>query len=64
MHEINVWIRIEAARTEMGYVDTRAAVASRDDPDKLSSTPDQLHPDARGYEAIARAIESVLRTLT
>ncbi|HET9369632.1 MAG TPA: GDSL-type esterase/lipase family protein [Vicinamibacterales bacterium] len=63
MHEINVWIRIEAHRTEMGYVDTRAAVASSDDPDKLASTPDQLHPDARGYEAMARAIEKALRTL-
>ena len=62
MHDVNVWIRLEAARTEMGYVDTRAAVAHPDDPDKLSSTTDQLHPDARGYEAMARAIDKVLRS--
>jgi lysophospholipase L1-like esterase len=60
MHENNVWIRLEAERIKIGYVDTRAAAASRDDPDKLSSTPDQLHPDARGYEAMARAIDQLL----
>ena len=42
MHEINVWIRLEAERMKNGYVDTRAAAASRDDPDKLGSTPDQM----------------------
>jgi lysophospholipase L1-like esterase len=62
MHDINVWIRLEAERHKIGYVDTRAAVASPDDPDRLASTSDQLHPDARGYEAMARAIERVLRS--
>ena len=65
MHEINDWIRAQA-RADPGviYVDTRAAVASPDNPDRLISSPDGLHPDSAGYRrmanVIAPAIESAL----
>ena len=67
MHDINDWIRTQG-RADPGvlYVDTRAAVAAADNPDKLASSPDGLHPDAAGYrkmaEAIAPAIEQALRS--
>jgi lysophospholipase L1-like esterase len=65
MHEINDWIKTEAARDPaMRFVDTRAAVAAPGDPDRLAASPDGLHPDANGYhrmaDAIAPAIESLL----
>jgi lysophospholipase L1-like esterase len=66
MHEVNAWIRDVAAR-EPGVVfaDTRAAAAAPDDPDRLSGSPDGLHPDIDGYRRMAAvilpAIETVVR---
>jgi lysophospholipase L1-like esterase len=66
MRDINDWIRAQG-RGDPGVlvVDTRAAVAAADDPDKLASSPDTLHPDAAGYrkmaDALAPAIERALR---
>ena len=67
MRDINDWIRVQG-RADPGvvYVDTRAAVAAPDDPDKLASSPDGLHPDAAGYrkmaDAIRPAVEQALRS--
>jgi len=61
MHEINDWIRAQV-RADPGviYVDTRAAVASPGDPDRLISSPDGLHPDSAGYRRMANAIEPAI----
>jgi len=66
MHEINAWIAAQAAADpNMRFVDTRAAVAAPNDPDRLASSPDGLHPDAAGYhrmaDAIGPAIEALVR---
>ena len=64
MREINAWIRTQAT-TDPGieFVDTRAAVASAEDPDRLIESPDDLHPSARGYRRMADAIRAVIERL-
>jgi lysophospholipase L1-like esterase len=66
MREINDWIRKESERDPaIGFVDTRAAAASLDDPDRLFDSPDGLHPSPEGYrrmaEATRRSLEQMLR---
>jgi lysophospholipase L1-like esterase len=64
MHDINAWIAAQAGQPDLIYADTRAAVAADGQPDRLRSSPDDLHPDADGYrrmaEALAPAIERAL----
>ena len=45
MRQINAWIREPAAA--IVFVDTRAAAAASDNPDRLFESPDGLHPDRR-----------------
>lgn len=63
MHEVNDWIRAYAARHDGGVVfcDTRAAVAAPDHPDRLVSSPDDLHPSPDGYKRMAAALEPAIR---
>lgn len=62
MREINQWIAARAADDKkMRFVDTRAAAASPTDPDRLSGSPDGLHPDRDGYKQMAAAIERALK---
>ena len=64
MHEINAWIRHEAAGDPaLGFVDTRAAVAAPANPDTLSETADHLHPSPAGYRAMAEAIRPVIERI-
>ena len=64
MHEINDWIRTTAsADPDIEFVDTRAAVAAPDDPDRLFDTPDGLHPSPAGYRRMADAIRPVIERL-
>jgi lysophospholipase L1-like esterase len=61
MHDINAWIAAQAAKDpRITFVDTRAAVAASGNPDRLSGSPDGLHPDVNGYRAMALAIERAL----
>lgn len=64
MHEINDWIRATAsADPDIEFVDTRAAVAAPDDPDRLFESPDGLHPSPAGYRRMADAIRPVIERL-
>ena len=61
MREINEWIRATAAADpDIAFVDTRAAVAAADDPDRLFESPDGLHPSPTGYRRRADAIRPVV----
>ena len=57
MWQINDWIR---RQTGLAFVDTRAAVAASNDPDRLSDSTDGLHPTAAGYRRMADAIQPIV----
>jgi lysophospholipase L1-like esterase len=63
MHAVNEWIRGYAARHAGGTVfcDTRAAVAAPEQPDRLLSSPDDLHPSPDGYRRMAVALEPAIK---
>jgi len=62
MHAVNQWLRDYAAgRSAVSFCDTRAAAADPDDPDRLASSPDGLHPGPEGYRLMAVALEPVVR---
>ena len=65
MHAVNNWIQGCAARSEgrVAFCDTRAAVAAAGQPDRLMSSPDDLHPSPDGYRLMASALEPVIRTV-
>ena len=61
MHSVNSWIREYAARhDDVGFCDTRAAVAAPGSPDRLVSSPDDLHPSPDGYRLMALALEPAI----
>jgi acyl-CoA thioesterase-1 len=61
MRAINAWIEQQTRRNPwIAFADTRAAVASPSDPDRLRSSPDGLHPDADGYRRMAAALEPAI----
>jgi lysophospholipase L1-like esterase len=66
MHAVNDWIRDYVAHHDAGmeFCDTRAAVAAPEQPDRLVSSPDDLHPSPEGYKLMAAALEpAILRVL-
>ena len=67
MHAVNDWIRGYAVRhaDAVVFCDTRAAVAAPGQPDRLVSSPDDLHPTPDGYTRMATALEpAIQRALT
>jgi lysophospholipase L1-like esterase len=64
MRAVNAWIRDYAGRHDdcVTFCDTRTAVAAAGDPDRLLSSPDDLHPSPEGYALMADALEPAIRT--
>jgi lysophospholipase L1-like esterase len=64
MRAVNDWIREYVARhvAAMVFSDTRAAVAAPGQPDRLVSSPDDLHPSPEGYKLMAAALEPAIAT--
>lgn len=61
MHAVNDWIRgYAAAHADVAFCDTRAAVAAPGHPDRLLSSPDDLHPTPEGYKRMAAALEAAI----
>ena len=62
MHAVNDWIRGYAASHagDVVFCDTRAAVAAPGQPDRLVSSPDDLHPSPDGYKRMAVALEPAI----
>ena len=63
MHAVNDWIRAYAASHagSVVFCDTRAAVAAPGQPDRLVSSPDDLHPSPDGYKRMAAALEPAIK---
>ena len=63
MRAVNDWIRAYAAAHEASVVfcDTRAAVAAPGQPDRLVSSPDDLHPSPAGYKLMAAALDPAIK---
>ena len=64
MRAVNDWIRTYVADHDPGMVfcDTRAAVSAPGQPDRLLSSPDDLHPSPDGYKLMAEALEPAIVT--
>ncbi len=66
IRDLNHWIRGTANRLQVLFCDTNLAVRDPNDPDRLRSSPDGLHPDVAGYrrmgEALAEAIDSSVKS--
>ena len=61
MHAVNEWIRAYAERhADTVFCDTRRAVASPADADRLLSSPDNLHPTPDGYTLMADALDPAI----
>lgn len=62
MRAVNDWIlRYVHSNPGVSFCDTRAAVARPTDPDRLVSSPDDLHPSPDGYRLMALALEPAIR---
>ncbi|MGA8303835.1 MAG: GDSL-type esterase/lipase family protein [Thermoplasmata archaeon] len=63
LHELTLWIETIAQDSGILYCDTHAFAGDPQNPNRLSGSPDGLHPDVDGYrrmgEGLVRAIESL-----
>ena len=62
LKSLNAWIQQNAASLDIPFCDTNAAVRAPDDPGRLRSSPDGLHPDITGYRSLGEALMRTLET--
>jgi lysophospholipase L1-like esterase len=60
IHDLNLWISDTAKRLGIPICDTNRAVADPENPDRLRSSPEGLHPDVPGYRAIGEALSQII----
>ncbi len=60
MKGLNGWIVATSEKLSIPLSDTNKAVSDPEDPDRLASSSDGLHPDVDGYRKMAVAISKVL----
>jgi len=60
IRRVNSWIEERSRSTSMHFCDTNRAARDAGDPDRLSSTPDGLHPDVEGYRKMGDAVVKTL----
>jgi len=58
--DLNGWIAYTADRLGVLFCDTNRVVRDRDNPDRLLSSPDGLHPDVSGYRRMGRALAEII----
>lgn len=58
--ELNAWITATALTLGLPFCDTNRAVRDPEDPNRLGSTPDGLHPDVAGYRAMGEALAATI----
>jgi lysophospholipase L1-like esterase len=61
MRAVNAWVKDYAERHALAFCDTRAALTAAGAPDRLASSPDDLHPSPEGYRLMALAIEPAIK---
>jgi lysophospholipase L1-like esterase len=61
MRAVNAWVKDYAEHHALAFCDTRAAVTAAGAPDRLVSSPDNLHPSPEGYRLMALAIEPAIK---
>jgi acyl-CoA thioesterase-1 len=60
IREVNSWIGQRCREPGMLYCDTNLAARDPDDPDRLATTADGLHPDIQGYRRMGEAVAQAL----
>jgi lysophospholipase L1-like esterase len=60
IRELNLWVETAARVPGRLFCDTSLAVRDKENPDLLASSPDGLHPDARGYRKMGDALSAAL----
>ncbi len=63
MKKVNDWIRSYSLEHHLGFCDTYHAVEDPENPGRLVSTSDGLHPDIEGYQKMGNAVTDVLEKL-
>ena len=61
MRAVNAWVKDYAEHHALAFCDTRGAVTAAGAPDRLVSSPDNLHPSPEGYRLMALAIEPAIK---